>query len=72
MCIRDRVTAYTISETALKEYKDKAVEVVGPKKEQAIRDAVAKEQLEKANVCLLYTSACNTRSGRRLTCLWTL
>ena len=25
------VTAYTISETALKEYKDKAVEVVGPK-----------------------------------------
>ena len=44
------VTAYTISETALKEYKDKAVEVVGPKREQAIRDAVAKEQLEKANV----------------------
>ena len=44
------VTAYTISETALKEYKDKAVEVVGEKKEQAIRDAVAKEQLEKANV----------------------
>ena len=44
------VTAYTISETALKEYKDKAVEVVGPKKEQAIRDAVAKEQLEQAGV----------------------
>lgn len=43
-------TAYTISETALKDYKDKAVEVVGPKKEQAIRDAVAKDQLEKANV----------------------
>ena len=44
------VTAYTISETALKEYKEKAVEVVGPKKEQAIRDAVAKEKVEKANV----------------------
>lgn len=43
-------TAYTISETALKDYKDKAVEVVGSKKEQAIRDAVAKDQLEKANV----------------------
>lgn len=43
-------TAYTISETALKEYKEKAVEVVGEKKEQAIRDAVAKEQLEKANI----------------------
>ena len=40
-------TAYAISETALKEYKEKAVEVVGPKKEQAIRDAVAKEQLAK-------------------------
>lgn len=43
-------TAYTISETALKEYKEKAVEVVGTKKEQAIRDAVAKDKLEKANV----------------------
>lgn len=39
--------AYTISETALKEYQDKAVEIVGEKKEQAIRDAVAKSQLEK-------------------------
>lgn len=43
-------TAYTISEAAMKEYKEKAIEVVGEKKEQAIRDAVAKEQLEKANV----------------------
>lgn len=43
-------TAYTISETALKEYKEKAVEVVGEKKEQAIRDAVAKEKLEQAQV----------------------
>ena len=40
-------TAYSISETALKEYKEKAVEVVGEKKEQAIRDAVAKETLTK-------------------------
>lgn len=40
-------TAYTLSETALKEYQEKAVEVVGEKKEQAIRDAVAKKQLEK-------------------------
>lgn len=43
-------TAYTISETALKEYKEKAVEVVGTKKEQAIRDAVAKDKLEKADI----------------------
>lgn len=40
-------TAYTISETALKDYREKAIEVVGEKKEQAIRDAVAKEQLAK-------------------------
>lgn len=43
-------TAYTISETAFKEYKEKAVEVVGEKKEQAIRDAVSKEKLEQAHV----------------------
>ena len=43
-------TAYTISETALKEYKEIAVEVVGEKKEQAIRDAVAKDKLEKAHI----------------------
>lgn len=40
-------TAYSISETALREYKDKVVEVVGEKKEQAIRDAVAKDKLEE-------------------------
>lgn len=39
------MAAYTISETALKEYQEKAVEVVGKKKEQEIRDAVAKEKL---------------------------
>lgn len=43
-------TAYTISETALKEYKEKTIEVVGEKKEQAIRDAVAKKKLEQAHV----------------------
>lgn len=43
-------TACTISETALKEYQEKAVEVVGKKKEQAIRDAVAKEKLEQVQV----------------------
>ena len=43
-------TAYTISEAALREYQDKTLEVVGVKKEQAIRDAVAKEQLERARI----------------------
>lgn len=40
-------TAYTLSESALKEYREKVIETVGEKKEQSIRDAVAKEQLEK-------------------------
>lgn len=40
-------TAYAISEAAMKEYKEKAVEIVGPKKEQAIRDAIAREKIEK-------------------------
>lgn len=40
-------TAYTISETALKDYREKAIEVVGEKKEQAIRDAVAKDKITK-------------------------
>lgn len=45
------VAAYTISETALKEYQEKAVEVVGKKKEQEIRDAVAKEKILSNPVC---------------------
>lgn len=40
-------TAYAISETALKEYQDKTMEVVGEKKEQEIRNAIAKEQIVK-------------------------
>lgn len=39
--------AYTISETALKDYRSKVVEVVGEKKEREVRDAVAKEKLER-------------------------
>lgn len=39
--------AYTISESALKDYKKKVVEVVGEKKEKEVRDAVAKEKIEQ-------------------------
>lgn len=42
--------AYTLSETALKEYRDKVVETIGEKKEQTVRDKVAKEQIENAPV----------------------
>ena len=40
-------TAYTLSESALKEYKDKVVETIGEKKEQAVRDSIAKDKIEK-------------------------
>ena len=40
-------TAYTLSESALKEYQEKVVETIGEKKEQAIQDAVAKDRIEK-------------------------
>ena len=40
-------TAYTLSETALKEYKAKVVETIGEKKEQAVRDSIAKDKIEK-------------------------
>lgn len=39
--------AYSIAETSLKEYSEKTLELVGEKKERAIRDAVAKDRIEK-------------------------
>lgn len=43
-------TAYSLSETALKDYQHKVIEAVGEKKEQTIKDAVAKEKIEKEPV----------------------
>lgn len=40
-------TAYKLSETAIAEYREKVVETIGEKKEQAIREKVAKEKIEK-------------------------
>lgn len=40
-------TAYTLSETALREYQEKVIETIGEKKEQTVRDKVAKEQVDK-------------------------
>lgn len=40
-------TAYALSESTLKEYQKKVVETIGEKKEQGVRDAVAKERIEK-------------------------
>lgn len=40
-------TAYTLSETALKEYKDKVIETIGERKHEEIQDAIAKDKVEK-------------------------
>lgn len=40
-------TAYKLSETALTEYREKVVETIGEKKEKDIRDAIAKDKVEK-------------------------
>lgn len=39
--------AYTLSENALKEYQEKVVETIGEKKEKTVRDAIAKDRVEK-------------------------
>lgn len=40
-------TAYKLSESALIEYKDKVVETIGEKKEKSVRDAIAKDHVDK-------------------------
>ena len=39
-------TAYKLSETAFTEYREKVVDTIGEKKEQAIREAVAKDKVD--------------------------
>lgn len=39
--------AYTLSETALRDYRDKVTEVIGDKKERTVCDKVAKERVDK-------------------------
>ena len=41
------VTAYTLSESALKEYQEKVIDTIGEGKEKAIRDAVAKTKVDQ-------------------------
>lgn len=40
-------TAYNLSQTAINEYKDKVVETIGERKEAQVREAIAKDKLEK-------------------------
>lgn len=56
--------AYTLSETALREYREKTLETVGEKKEQLIRDAVAQDKVEKRPIssnAVIPTGTGNTR-----------
>lgn len=39
--------AYKLSETAYSDYKEKVIETIGEKKEQTVREKVAKEKIEK-------------------------
>ena len=39
-------TAYALSESSLRDYQKKVVEQIGEKKEQAVRDAVAKDKID--------------------------
>lgn len=41
------MTAYKITESAFCEYKDKVVETIGEKKEQAVHDAIAKDHVDR-------------------------
>lgn len=43
-------TAYRLSESALKEYQEKVVEVIGEKKEQNVRDSIVKDKIDKTPV----------------------
>lgn len=43
-------TAYKLSETALTDYKDKVVEVLGEKKEKEIKDKIAKDKAENISI----------------------
>lgn len=40
-------TAYKLSETALAEYREKVIETIGEKKEQTVRESIAKDKLDQ-------------------------
>lgn len=57
-------TAYNLSATALSEYKEKVIETIGEKKENAIRDKVAEERIAKEPVnqsAIIVSGKGNTR-----------
>lgn len=69
-------TAYTISETALKEYKNKVIETIGENKEKEVREAVLQDKVKNepvSNKTVHITShgdslCCDYFSGRYFRC----
>ena len=69
-------TAYSLSESVFRTYKDKVIETIGEKKEKAVKDAVAKDTVEKHPVVnneVIITDSSNTLclesiSGRYFKC----
>lgn len=69
-------TAYSLSESALKEYQEKVIETVGEKKEQTIQDSIAKDRIDRDPVAckeIVFTGNGNTLcyeylSGRYFRC----
>ena len=53
-------TAYSLSETALQEYRDKVEEKLGDKKEKEIRESLAKDKLDKNPVSKCHIFATGT------------
>ena len=62
-------TAYTLSESALKDYQGKVVEMFGEKKHETVKDAVAKDKIEKnplvtREVIITETGTANAQSAQ--------
>lgn len=56
-------TAYTLSESAMKEYQEKIIETIGEKKEQAVRESIAKDKIDRDPVAgreVIFTENGNT------------
>lgn len=63
-------TAYALSESTLKEYQEKVVEQIGEKKEREVRDAIAKDHVDKnsvENAPIIITEKGNTLCLDKLT-----
>lgn len=63
------LSLYSLSETALREYKDKVVEQIGANKEQKIRDEVAQDRVTKTAPAAVPTSTEVVIVGKSVLCM---